>query len=177
MTVFAASRDRLVTGVTLATIVLLLGMAVGFSGLLVSGGRPGWQRLIFAGVAVLCIGVLVGSWAWHPRAYALTDDAVLVLRPVSNLVVPFGTIRGARLDPTPFAGAIRVAGNGGLFGFWGRFRSRRMGGAFTAWATRRDRGVVLDTAVRPIVLTPDDPDRLVAGLAPRITSGSRGEGT
>ena len=53
MSVFPASQDRLVTGVTLATVLLLVGMAVGFAGLLVSGERPAWQRAVFAGIALM----------------------------------------------------------------------------------------------------------------------------
>lgn len=177
MSVFPASQDRLVTGVTAATVVLMLGMAAGFVGLLVTGERPVWQRALFAGIALLCLGVLGGSWAWHPRGYALTGDALVVLRPVSDLAVPYATIQAVRTDPTPFAGAIRVAGNGGLFGFWGRFRSRRMDGSFTAWATRRDRGVVVDTTERRIVVTPDEPDRLVADLTRRLAPGASVGGT
>lgn len=176
MTVFRASQDRLVTGITAAVVVLLAGMAIGFAALALSGSRPGWHRALFAGVVAVCAGILGFGWGWHPAGYALAGDAVLVLRPVGNLTLPLAEVTAVRQDPTPFAGAVRVAGNGGLFGFWGRFHSERMHGTFTAWATRRDRGVVLDVAGRPVVLTPDEPARMASAIAERLAGAPVGEG-
>jgi len=161
MTLYRVSPDRLVTGVTAATVLVLLAVAVGFAWL--SALRPGMPRAVLLLVAVSCAGLLAGAWAYRPTGYGLSDGTLLVLRRAGDVVLPVGEITGARVDPQPFAGAIRVAGNGGLFGFWGRFRSQRLG-PFTAYATRRDRGVVLDVAGRRVVLTPDEPDRLLADV-------------
>ncbi len=165
MTVYPVSQDRLATGVTAATVLVLVAMAAGFAWL--AALRPGAQRGLFLLVAVVCAGILAGAWVYRPTGYGLADSALLVRRPAGDVVLPFGAITEARDDPHPFEGAIRIAGNGGLFGFWGRFRSSRLG-AFTAYATRRDRGVVLDVAGGRVVLTPDEPDRLLADVRPRI---------
>jgi hypothetical protein len=174
VTVFRASPDRLVTGVTVATVVVLLGMALGFTGMALGGGRPAWQRALLASVAAVCAGIVAVGWAYRPLGYAVADRAVVVLRPLTNVELPLADLREVRQEPTPFAGAIRVAGNGGLFGFWGRFRSPHLNGPFTAYATRRDRGVVLDVAGRTVVLTPDEPAALVAAVRARLERAGKG---
>jgi hypothetical protein len=165
MTLYRASQDRLATGITVVTVLVLLGLAIGFTGLAVA--RPGMPRAVLLLVAVACAGILAVTWAYRPIGYSFSNGALLVQRKAGDVVLPFTDIRDAQIDPSPFDGAIRVAGSGGLFGFWGRFRSRRLGW-FTAYATRRDRGVVLEVAGRRVVLTPDEPERLLADVRPRM---------
>lgn len=177
MTVYGASPDRLVQGVTLATVAVLLSTAAGLGALAMGGGRAGWQRGLFLVVAVGCVALLAAGWAYRPEAYGVTDQSVLVLRRAGNVTLPIAGFADVRADPEPFAGAIRLAGNGGLFGFWGAFRSERLG-RFTAYATRRDRGVVLDGASRRVVVTPDEPARLIADVRARMgrVGGAAGSG-
>ncbi|MEM0964156.1 MAG: PH domain-containing protein, partial [Bacteroidota bacterium] len=53
--------------------------------------------------------------------------------------------------------AIRVFGAGGPFALLGRFRSAAVG-PFRAYATDRQRAVVLRWRSRTVVVTPDEPE-------------------
>jgi hypothetical protein len=67
---------------------------------------------------------------------------------------------------------MRVAGSGGLFGYYGRFWNRSLG-AFRAYATRRSDLVRVDTADERFVLSPDAPDRFLDELCARAPSAAR----
>ena len=173
MTTYRVSQDGLVTGVSIVSGLVLVALAVSFGVAALSGRAAGWYRTVYLVVSVCAIGLLLGTWAYHPQGYEFADHALLVRRPAGAVVLPLDDVRSVRADPTPFAGSVRVAGNGGLFGFWGRFYSQRLN-RFTAYATRRDRGVVLDLGDRRIVVTPDEPDRLVADITRRVAAQPAG---
>jgi hypothetical protein len=172
--VYDVSYDGLVSGVTLFTGLLLGGLGAMFAWMAASGAYTGWVRATLLGVVVLCVGVLGIGWLYKTSAYRIDGNELIVDRPVGDVHIALSEISSVRSDPSPFAGAIRTAGNGGLFGFWGRFRGPS--GPFTAYATRRDRGVVVATRERIIVLTPDDPERLVADLEGRLGAAANPQG-
>jgi hypothetical protein len=170
MTVYPVSPDRAVQVVTMLTVGLLTAVGLGFAGMAAFSQQLAeltGVRVVFLVVALFCLGMVAGCWAYRPAGYALSERALLVQRRAGDVVLPLDQISDVREDPQPFAGAIRVAGNGGLFGFWGRFRSQRLG-SFTAYATRQDRGVALEVGGKRIVLTPDDPERLTADVRRQI---------
>jgi hypothetical protein len=88
--------------------------------------------------------------AWRGAAYPLQDVTEVAVLPRRWLV-----------------GAVRTFGNGGLFGWYGWFWKK---GPFRLYATRTDRLVEVLVGGRRVVLSPDEPARLVEGLlasAPR----------
>jgi hypothetical protein len=75
--------------------------------------------------------------------------------------------RVALLPPRWLVGAVRIFGNGGLFGYYGRFYKK---GVFRLFASRRDGLVEVVVDGKRVVVSPDDPARLVEGIlaaAPR----------
>ena len=112
---FTASYDR-VTKV-LSTVVCL--------GLLIAAAAT--QNVFVAIVALL--SMLLG-YAWSPRGYAIADGAIVIDRLIGNVRVPLETVREARLaTPEDFRGCIRLWGSGGLFGYYGLFRTSTLGRA------------------------------------------------
>jgi len=74
------------------------------------------------------------------------------------------------LPPSAARGLLRVAGSGGLFGYFGRYWSRDLGG-FRLMATRRTGLVLVETSGGRVVLSPGEPAAFreaVLGAAPWI---------
>lgn len=66
-------------------------------------------------------------------------------------------------SPGATLGSVRVMGVGGLFGFIVRLRNETLG-MYRAFATDNDNTVVLDFAGSKVVVTPDDPPRVVSAV-------------
>jgi hypothetical protein len=111
-----------------------------------------------AGIVALSVAIVLGTWAFAPRGYEIDGHRLIVRR---NLGSSEYELRGLReinaQDVKPFRGAIRLFGVGGMFGYYGKFRSSSLG-TFTAWVTDRDRAVALKLADGTVVVSPDDPD-------------------
>ncbi len=153
MITFSASLDRLATAFTaLFWLALLAGAAT-----LGAFVHP------LAGLAELAIAVWV--MLLGPRGYAVTDELVVVRRSLSGVSVPLHDVRRvARVSPADVGRQLRVFGSGGAHGYFGKFRSDRLG-PLEYQATRRDTLVLLEVDGRaPLVVSPDDPDRFVAAV-------------
>lgn len=61
-------------------------------------------------------------------------------------------------------GTVRKLGSGGLFGWYGAFWKPGLG-SFHAYLTDRANAVLCETAEGPVVVSPADPDALLAALA------------
>jgi len=173
MTVYRASADGLVMGITAVVVVILGGVALGGFVAALSSRLPGLMRLVLLFPAVLCSGILVVAYAYTPRAFTLEDSTLVISRLAGDVRVPLRDVVEVRPVPNPVSGAMRVGGNGGLFGFWGRYQSAALGG-FTMYGTRASGGVALIGKDQTVVVTPDDPDRFSTDVQQRV--GQRAAG-
>jgi hypothetical protein len=128
-----------------------------------------------AGIAIVPLAVgatLAASWAQAPVAARVSPEAVIVERRWTDAVeIPLARVRGAAvLSPAALRGLRRVAGYSGSDVHHGRFRSDALG-EFQLYAWRRGPAVLLETSGRPVVLTPDDPDRFVAEVERALGPG------
>jgi hypothetical protein len=169
--VFAAAWDRRLTrltwgvgglavGATLAALVLALNVA---------GGPRARAALLAAALAPLLVLALAALLA--PRGYSIEASALRIERRLGSIAIPLASIRKVEpLPPEKLAGAWRVLGTAGFFGYFGRFRNRSLG-SFRMYATRSD-GHILVAAEQPVVLTPDRPTEFVAELRRRLAPGA-----
>jgi len=174
VTWFSAPWDRELR-IASAILVAVLGAVAG--GLLVLGtvlsrGEPDllWPFLVGPAIA---IAVLAMAWLLAPRGFALRGRDLLVerrLRPVRIRLVDIHSV--GQLAPGEAARALRLGGNGGLFGHYGRFWNRRLG-SFRLYATRRSGLVRVDTAEERFVLSPADPEAFVEAVLARAPRASR----
>lgn len=133
------------------------------------------------GIAAL---IIVLSWAWAPRGYVVGDGFLTVQRPVGSVRIPLDDIREARpAAPGDLSGCIRLMGSGGVFGYFGLFRTSKLG--VSRWfVTDRSKAIVVFTSPRTLVLSPADTDGFLKAIgapapAPAISvpSGGVGVGT
>jgi len=152
MTYPAAPLDLTARIVTVLIWALAAGLLVGGAIALQQGAAP-------AGVILLGVGgSLLALHAWlrriEPRAYVVEDGALRVERrsDARRFVGPFRN---------PHRGALgwRVAGDGGGYGYLGRFRAE--GRTVSAYVTDRAKVVLLDVGDSALAVSPDDPDEFI----------------
>jgi uncharacterized membrane protein len=169
---FSAPWDR---KLRIATTVVAAAMTVGAALLLrlaATTETPFASAMAVALVAafVLTLGL---SFALAPGGYSIDAGRLWIERPLRAVEVPLASIRAAGALPSEaLRGWVKVAGSGGLFGYYGRFWSRRLG-SFRLYATRRTGLVFVDTAAERFVLSPEPPERFLEVLFSRATSASR----
>jgi hypothetical protein len=150
---FAAPWDKLLK-ITTVFVCALIFFVVGLPPY-----KPDWILLVKAALPFL---VLLFSWLWAPRAYRIEGNEVIVLRNFGQSRIPLPGLKSARmLDKTELRGTIRTFGVGGLFGYFGKFYSTKLGSQ-TWYVTDRSRVVLLDTARGKYLLSPDNPETFLS---------------
>ena len=146
---FTASYDRTTKIIsTVACAVLLL---------------PGvlTQNAIVLALSVLVVGL---SFAYSPRGYALRERSIFVKRLIGGVRIPLEHMREARRTTSDdFRGSIRLWGSGGMFGYYGLFRTSKLKKCWW-YVTDRRNTVVVITDEKTALFSPDDVDGFLAAL-------------
>jgi hypothetical protein len=117
-------------------------------------------------VGIVFVAMLGVSFAWSPTGYSIGDGFLSIHRVVGNLKIPLASIREVRIaSREDLEGSLRIFGSGGLFGYYGAFRSPKLGKS-TWFVTRHSHAVIVVTSSGNFVLSPDDVDGLIAWTRP-----------
>lgn len=141
---------------------------------IVSGAVCAGMLLPAAAVTAAPHGVVLGclvlmtlplAYMYSPRAYRIEGRSIVVKRLVGNVNVPLDGIRAARrINADDLRGCIRLFGSGGLFGYYGLFRTSSLGRC-TWYVTNRKNAVVVIGASKTTVYSPDDVDGFLGAIA------------
>ena len=157
---FPASYDAVTKIISAVTCVLALVAAVAI------------HNPIATAILIL---VFVLSYAYSPRGYSVSAKTIIVKRLLGNVRIPLEDTRVARkIDADDLRGCIRLWGSGGLFGYYGLFRTTKLGRC-TWYATNRKKLFVAIGATKTTVFSPDDVDgflRAIRAEVPAATSES-----
>jgi hypothetical protein len=97
--------------------------------------------------------------------YRVTDDALVIRRPLSYIRLRRSYIGKVEILPAGVGFVWRAFGIGGLLSFTGDYYNSRFG-RMKWYRTRLDKTVLITTvAGRKIIVSPDDPESFVATLA------------
>jgi hypothetical protein len=158
-TAFKAPWGNTLIAITSLIGALLVGMVL--MGLLM-GPR---NNLVWIGsMVVLPIAILVVTACLGVWGYRIQNQTLYVKRLGWQTAIALGQLESAEQVPAAMKGSIRTWGNGGLFGFTGRFRNATLG-PYQAYATDLTRTVVLTFPDRKIVLSPEEPEQFVRTLS------------
>lgn len=157
---FPTSLDRTTKWISLFVCVLVVGVS-----LLAQQGF----------VLLLGFLILALSYAYSPRGYVVSGDSIVVKRLIGDVRVPLEGIHTARrVMSDDLRGCFRLFGSGGMFGYYGLFRTSALGRC-TWYVTNRRNMVVLVTGSRTVLFSPDDVDRFLAAIpgvpVPEVASG------
>jgi hypothetical protein len=112
----------------------------------------------------LTAAIVVGSYAWSPRGYAVSDGYIEVNRLIGRARISLDGLREARAaTKDDFRGCLRLFGNGGLFGYYGMFRTSKLGKS-TWYVTNRGKAVVVVTGEKTVLFSPDDVEGFIAAI-------------
>jgi hypothetical protein len=123
--------------------------------------------------------IVVAAYAWSPRGYAIADGSIVVSRLIGNVRIPLDGIREVRAATADdFRGCLRLFGNGGLFGYYGLYRTSKLGRS-TWYVTNRSKAVVVITGAKTVLVSPDDIDGFITAIrasAPVLMTPPSGPG-
>jgi hypothetical protein len=123
---------------------------------------------IYAGCLSLLIIAL--AFAYSPRGYTVSDRSITVKRLAGNVQVLLENVREARrINADDLRGCIRLWGSGGLFGYYGLFRTTSLGRS-TWYVTNRKNAVVV-MAEGTTLYSPDDVDGFLAAIQTCVRGG------
>lgn len=155
---FNTSLDKLAKGITIAVSVLFAAIIIGpYLGY----GDGDKTTLNYINLGLLLLYLFVFSL--RPTRYTLTTEQLIIHRPLSNVKIDRDQIKSIEpLDKAKLGRAIRTFGVGGLFGYFGKFASTKLG-SMTWYATNRNKTILMTTIEdKKIVISPDHPEQLIA---------------
>jgi len=132
---------------------------------------------IFA-LAALGWVLIAVCYAYSPLGYAISDRSIVVRRLIGRVRIPLDGVREIRAaTPDDFRGCLRLWGNGDLFGYYGLFRTSKLGKS-TWYVTNRSKAVVLITETKTTLFSPDDVDGFLAAVRAEVpVAGASSVGT
>jgi hypothetical protein len=146
---FSASYDTTTKIVSAAVFLVLAALAV-FTGSAIVAGL---------GAAILLL-----SYAYSPRGYAIEERTIVVNRLAGSVRIALDGIREVRVaTPDDFRGNLRLWGSGGLFGYYGLFNMSGLGRA-TWYVTKRSNAVIVVTEAKTALFSPDNVDAFMMAI-------------
>ena len=119
------------------------------------------KSLLLACLSLFLISV---AFAYSPRGYVVAEGSIIIRRLAKDAQVALESVKEARTAvQDDLHGLVRLWGSGGLFGYYGLHRTRKLGRS-TWYVTNRSKMVVLDTGAKRVLLSPDDPDAFVKAV-------------
>jgi hypothetical protein len=119
-------------------------------------------------VAALVVLAYASVWlVWRPTRFEVDARALRIVWPLRSRTIARGAVIAARIVTGPafrseYGFGMRI-GAGGLFGGFGLLEMRTT--TFSMWISRTDRLVIVELRdARPLLVTPEDPERFVAAL-------------
>jgi hypothetical protein len=123
------------------------------------------HSVLAAGLGLACVLL---AYAWSPRGYVVAERAITIRRLIGDARVPLERVREARrASAGDLRGCIRLWGSGGLFGYYGLFRTGALGKS-TWYVTHRSRAVVVATHSKTALFSPDDVDGFLEAIRAEV---------
>lgn len=135
--------------------------------ILVTAGTLEQPAILFPMLLPILIPVI--CFAYRVTGYELDNKQILVKRMVGDFLVSLNEIDSIEVNPDAMKRSFRTFGNGGLFGFYGRFRNS-IYGPYRAFVTDPKNSVILKLQKSTIILSPDQPQKFAEKLAEKLST-------
>jgi len=135
-------------------------------------------RSALVGVIELCI--LVSAYLYSPQSYEVSDGTIVIKRLIGTVCLPLDSIRELRIgNADDFKGCIRLWASGGLFGYFGLFRTSNLGKCKWYMTNRRNPVIIVASAMTSVISPNDVPGFLAivrnVVSVPEATAGQTSE--
>ncbi len=151
--------------ITYGTIALILCISVLIPYLVYTDSGLSDEFYTLTDMMLATLLIIPFSWAYSPKEYLLTDDAVVIKRPAKDIVIPYTSIKSVNKKDSLGNRMIRQIGDGGLFSFSGTFRSREEG-KMKMYVKNTNYIVIM--AGEKYVISPDERDEFMMMLNSRL---------
>lgn len=158
---FSASFDNITKFITLVTTVIILVASFMLWKEVITQ-----QQYYLSIFAIVLLVVYVGAYLLSIDYYQLTDDALVIHRKINTVKIQRDQIESATsIQQLATLGNIRLIGNGGLFGYMGKYRNLKFGN-YSFYGTQRKNLVLIKLKNgKQLVITPDQPHSLIDALS------------
>jgi hypothetical protein len=154
---FKASLDTFSIILTVALFILFGFLGYKSIRVLMSSQGEIETILYHSSILILFTAILLGSYLFAPHSYSLSNNEIIINRPIKNRKINISDIEEVRIIPnTEIKGLIRTFGVGGVFGYFGRHYNSKLG-SISLYATQRKNYILIRTKQgKKIVITPTD---------------------
>lgn len=124
-------------------------------------------------VEAALLATLVLSYLLSPRGYSIDGENLTIVRRLKPITIPLAEITAAE-GPTPGVtyASIRLLGNDGLWGRYGKFRSASLGAYYMY--VRSGKNPVLVQGAKKYVIGPERPQEFVRALNQAVAAAKAG---
>ena len=159
--IFTASLDKTAKRVT-AGIAVLFALNICFFLPALEHGA----YFVLIGTSLVLVSIFVGAYLFRTTAYEITPQQLIIHRPFNKKILDKTNITKIELlEEGALSRSTRLFGNGGLFGYYGKFSNRRFG-YMTWYATNRANPVLLQMAGgKKVIITPDEGETFIAAFS------------
>ena len=165
---FKASFDSLTKFMTVG--IAILFVVIGYRSIKALSVAHGDVKLILfhGGLLLFLITVFACSYMFSVKSYSVDNNQLVIKKVMGERRIDISDLMEIRLvEKGEMLGTIRTFGNGGLFGYYGKYYNRTFG-SMTLYTTRRTNRIFLKTiSGNKIIISPDD-----LSLADMLKSGS-----
>lgn len=154
---YKASFDTLSKVISVGVIILFVFIGMrSVKALLVAQGDT-TTILIHSGILLFLFATLFISYLYSTQHYLITDNEFIIKRPIGERKILIADIAEIRLvEQSDMTGTIRTFGNGGIFGYYGKYHNKTFG-SMTLYTTQQANRVFIRTkSGDKIIISPDD---------------------
>ncbi|MEM7802978.1 MAG: PH domain-containing protein, partial [Chloroflexota bacterium] len=144
-----------------ATIILIFPL---FAWWYTPSSEPLSLRLILLLIPPILLGA---TYLFKVEWYGLDEEKITVKRVIGKVELKLSEIDKIEVQPFATNRSLRVAGNGGLFGFNGWFRSQHLG-LYRAFVTHSAKTIIIYMGERKVVISPGKPKAFVRDVKSRL---------
>jgi|GEM_PF-2108245 len=154
---YKASKDTTVIVMnTIACLIVVVSGYFSIMGLINSQGKLSIV-LMHSTILLLMIGIILFAYLFAPRAYSITENYLIIHRPISNKVFSLQSIDDIRqINKNEMKVLIQTLGITSVLGKYSRNYSHHFGNVMF-YATKRDNYVLISfNNTKKILITPDE---------------------
>lgn len=145
--------------------IITVGFFILFFGIITAAAL--WDLNYFGvGVSALLGLCAIFAYLFGTQKYVVTDSELIIKQRITEKRIPLDNIIDLQVNPS-LKGMIRTFGNGGLFGYFGRYYSRELG-SMKLYATQTDSRILITTKTgEKLLISPDNAYRLMEEIKSR----------
>jgi hypothetical protein len=119
---------------------------------------------------IIMVPILIGSWAYSPQKYIVSEKRIKIVRPINSVSIPLHEITKVEdriINPLK---TIRLWANGGLFSLSGTYYNKT-DGKFLMYA--KNDNYVMIYADKKYVLSPDEKERFMIEVQNKLEKAGK----